>query len=183
MFVKTLEKYLNFCLWQYHLPVRSCRAHCIKNIYKIKLNFRDTVKKLAKLSDLSASPEKSSMTISLSDILFFPTIISISLSTCFFLGKKVRCILNSSIYWGYLKFTYFWKQADMFFTVSLKSGILDVQNILFNSPNKLFFAKFCINVAFPHPVCPMIKMLRSNFCRCSCNLLPWSFKKYILCIF
>ena len=80
----------------------------------------------------------------------------------YFLWKNVRCILNSSIVYGYLKSTCCWKQDNIFFSLSPESGIFDIQNISFKSPNILFFANFCIKVVFPQPVCPTIRMLPSN---------------------
>ena len=61
-----------------------------KTYTQVKLHFRDTVKNLGNSSDLSASPETLSMTISLLIMLVSPFKISISLSTYLFLWKKCQ---------------------------------------------------------------------------------------------
>ena len=77
--------------------------------------------------------------------------VSFSLKKCQVHIKLVYCL-------RYLKSTRCWKQDNIFFSLSLENGSLDIQNISFNFPNNLFFANFCINVVFPHPVFPTTKM-------------------------
>ena len=96
-----------------------------KTYKQVKLNFRDTAKKLAKSQNLS-------MTKSLSNILFSPIAISMSLSKCLFLWKKCQV---------HIKLVYCLKIFKMY---------------------TLLKTRFCINVVFPHPACPTTKMLPSN---------------------
>ena len=72
-----------------------------KTYRDVKINFLATVKKLPKSLDLSARPETSSITIILSNLLFYPKMLSLSDLFSFFLWKSLITILNSITFCGY----------------------------------------------------------------------------------
>ena len=116
------------------------------------------VKKFAKLPDLSASPETSSMTIKLIKYIIFThyniniiIYVSLSLKKC---KVHIKLVLES---------TRCRKHDKMFYSLSAETvfSISKVSPLVFQK--FCFFASFCINVVFPQLVCPIMKIIAFIF--------------------
>ena len=126
----------------------------------VKLNFLATVKKLPKSLDLSARPETSSIIIILSNLLFYPKMLSLSdlfslkifdynpkFNNILWVQKFSRNIKTRS----YLMSSFFWKYNFCY-----------PQNIL-NFSKHVVFSKFWTKAVLPHPVCPKTSIFPGNF--------------------
>ena len=135
------------------------------------------VKKFAKLPDLSASPETSSMTIKLIKYIIsthynINTIIyvSLSLKKC---NVHIKLVLES---------TRCRKHDKMFFSVSAETGIFNIQSISFSFSKILFFCEFLYKRCFSTTGLPNNEDYCFHIFRRSCSPHPKPFKLTISCV-
>ena len=124
----------------------------MKNINTVYLYFQATVKKLAEFLDSSATPETSSMTISLSHVVFSSKILFTFL---FSVSSDLDIFLNSSsksfkIFWScrWWNLTGHAKQDSISASLSFVNLIYETHLVFFSLPKKVIYCKFLCKKCF-----------------------------------